>query len=611
MFKAIEKYRTPSQVVLGLIGFSFIGFGVLNFQTGANNQYLVKIGDQVITRHELDQAVQNTQATGDLANREQVFQSLVTRAYLMEGAKRLGVVVSDEQIKQMIVDTPQFHDANKQFNPELFKQFLESAHLSEAQFMQDERQRQTLMQMFAMFNQGVASDVQIDSLLNTMLAPRVLRNAILPPEAFASEVKTDDEALKKYYDANQKNYIVPQAVKFEFIRLSSQDLIEKQNVTEEEIQKALAENQSKTPAKRRISHILFNAPSTASADEKANAKVQAEKIAEQLKSDPTKFAELAKSHSQDTGSANKGGDLGEFTQNGSLGSKALEDTAFSLEKGAVSGVVESEFGYHIVQVTEIQTDDEAAKKEKVIQDLKERKAQQEANKLREELAQLTFDKPDELKSSADKTGLTVQTHSDWLSRNLAASQKIPQAVVDMLFSDDVFNKKRNSEPVNANGETWFVRAIETRNESTEPFEQIKERVKNDYVRSESVRLATEEGKKILADLQAGKNPPLNWSAPQEAMPEALKASVPPATYEAIMKAVPKNGKPAYTVVELMGVPHLLEVQTSSAITQNAQARTTAKQIFTQIQGDSLLRSYVDSLRSQIKTEQGAEKLSDD
>ncbi|MDK4539206.1 SurA N-terminal domain-containing protein, partial [Kingella kingae] len=109
MFHIIEKYRMPAQLLLGAIGISFIGFGLANFDISTDKNYIVRVGDQYITRDALEIAIRNSEQSGGVADRNQVFQILLNRAYLQEGAKRLGIVVSDAQIKQAVVDLSLIH----------------------------------------------------------------------------------------------------------------------------------------------------------------------------------------------------------------------------------------------------------------------------------------------------------------------------------------------------------------------------------------------------------------------------------------------------------------------------------------------------------------------
>ena len=214
MFHAIEKYRTLSQVLLGIIGVSFVGFGIASFEIVRDNRYIVKIGDQVINRAALDEAVRNSQASGGSASREEVFQTLVQRAYLMEGAKALGIAVSDTQIKQGIVDAPIFHDEQGKFSPERFQTYLQNNHLSESAFMQMERERLTLVSLLQMLNSNVVTSGQAERYIQTRMAERVIRTSVFNPENYAAQVKAGDAELQKYYDAHKSNYAVAPGVKY-------------------------------------------------------------------------------------------------------------------------------------------------------------------------------------------------------------------------------------------------------------------------------------------------------------------------------------------------------------------------------------------------------------
>ena len=254
MFHAIEKYRTLSQVLLGIIGVSFVGFGIASFEIVRDNRYIVKIGDQVINRAALDEAVRNSQASGGSASREEVFQTLVQRAYLMEGAKALGIAVSDTQIKQGIVDAPIFHDEQGKFSPERFQTYLQNNHLSESAFMQMERERLTLVSLLQMLNSNVTSSTQVERFIQTRMAERVIRTSVFNPENYAAQVKAGDAELQKYYDAHKSNYAFAPGVKYEYMVVSPKDLADKQTVSAEEVQAALKTAATNQKPTRRIAH---------------------------------------------------------------------------------------------------------------------------------------------------------------------------------------------------------------------------------------------------------------------------------------------------------------------------------------------------------------------
>ncbi|XXQ68715.1 SurA N-terminal domain-containing protein [Neisseriaceae bacterium B1] len=613
MFHAIEKFRTPAQILLGLIAVSFVGFGVAGFELSSNDNYIVKVGDEVITQQQLDEAMRNTQAAGGSSTRQAVFQTLLDQAYLLEGAKKLGIFVSDEQIKQSIVDNPQFHDANKKFDPALFQNFIQHNYGNEAAFMEQERRRLTLMSLFNSLAQSTAADSQAAMLINAQLAPRQARSVAIVPDAFADKVVADDAALQKYYDAHKADFVLPQAVKYEYVVLSPKLLADKETASDEEIKKAFDAQQQGATAKRHLAHILFNAPKSADEATRTKAKAEAEKVLAELKAQPDQFAALAKQYSQDSGSKDKGGDLGEFSQNGALGSKSLEDAAFALKEGEISGVVESDFGYHIVRASQIGGGDLASQKDALAAEIKQKKAQTAYNTLRENFSDAVFADSGSLKTAADKFGLTVQTQNEWQSKtDLAAKTEdttaVPQAVIDTLFSDEMLTKKHNSEGINVNGETWFVRATEVRPETTQALSEVKDKVKQAFIQAESVRLAKEQGEKWLADLRAGKTVNAAWSPVQTAMPQQLRNALPAEAFTQFMQAIPRDGKSAFVLLPTEPAPQLVEVVKIESLSDQPELVQQARQIAAQSNGNNLMEAYLQSLQTQIKTKQGSQTV---
>lgn len=603
MFAAIEKYRLPAQILLGAVAISFVGFGVAQFEIRPNQAFIVKIGDEIITRNALDNAVR--QANG--ASRETVLRDLMNRAYLQEGAKQLGLTVSETQIKQAIVDNPQFHDANGKFSESQFKTLLEHSGMSSEQFMAAMRDDLLMADLQEILSSHAITDAQTAQVLRAMMATRTIRNVGLNPQAFESQVKTDDAALKKFYDANQKSYTLPQAVKFEYVRFSPKSLAEKETLSDDEWQKALSEAQTPNGGslKRQIAHILIPF-----GNDKAQSKAQADKIATEAQAAPEKFADLAKQHSQDEDSKTQGGVIGELAANGSLVNEAFKKAAFDLKSGGVSDVVESEFGYHIIKADDVAGAkiDETAIRQAAL----EKKAQAAYGQLREKMADAAFADSGSLKKAADKLNLTIQTHSEWLSRDNAPAAKIPTAVVDALFSDDVFTKKHNSEAIVVNSETWFVRASETRAEKLESFDSVKEKVQQDWLRSESARLAKAQAKTILSDLQAGKNIQLAWSPAQDVSPQQMQGNLSPEAYRAVMATSPKNGKPAYVLIDNLGAPQIVEVQKIQEFnTQDEMGKMAKEVILPNSKGLAWREAYLDYLSKIIKTEQGHEKVDDE
>ncbi|NDE05608.1 MAG: peptidyl-prolyl cis-trans isomerase, partial [Flavobacteriia bacterium] len=157
---------------------------------------------------------------------------------------------------------------------------------------------------------------------------------------------------------------------------------------------------------RRASHILINADKTMPATERDKARSKALEILSTLKQSPDKFAELAKKFSQDTGSANKGGDLDFFARGAMV--KPFEEAAFALKKGEISEVVESEFGFHIIRVTDIKQPKQKTFEESRASlevDAKRQLAQRKFAEAAEQFTNLVYEQSDSLKPAAEKLKL--------------------------------------------------------------------------------------------------------------------------------------------------------------------------------------------------------------
>lgn len=609
MFASVEKYSGPAKVLLGLIALTFVGFGVSTV-AAPGSDFIVKVGDQKVSQNDVNQAMQNVQAEGSGESRDAVFQRLLQRAYLIQGAQDMGISVSQAQLKQIIVDDPSFHDAEGKFSQALLNQYLSQRHLSEDQFVAEIRQQFALQNMMNLVQNGtLVSDAQAAQLVNLMQAERTIRTITFSPQAFASQVKIDDKLLQDYYNSNKKDYVIPEAVKLEYVALNAQDLAAKQTVSEQELREAFEQESKSAQPKREIAHILFPVAQDADDAQRAQAKAEAEKVLAEVKAKPADFAALAKKYSKDPGSADNGGNLGYFAQDGGLG-KEFEDVAFSLPKGEISEVVQTAYGYHIITILDIQNQPVfEQEKARLEAELKQKRAAAEFNKAKEQLAEEAFNHPDGLAEVAKKTGLKLESPPDWLTKENGKAAGMPDDLLNVIFSEDVLQKKHNSEPVSVNENTvWVVRAKEVRAESTESFEKAKEAVRMDYLRTEASKLAETKAKQTLVDLNSGEKPKLDWPAVSQLTAEQARQSMPPEAYSQLMKARPAEGKPAYVLLEGLPAPVLMEVQAIKA-PENAEAQLPqARQILAQTDVNSVFDSLLGYLQKSIKQKQGAQKL---
>ncbi len=614
MFSTVEKFSGPARILLGVIALTFVGFGASSMATSSSD-YLVQIGEHKITAQAVRLALQSARANGDeKANEQSIFQALKERAYLLEGAKAMGIEVSIDKLKQKIVSVPAFQE-NGTFSQAKFDAYLKQAGISEDQFVKDEEESMILDNLVNLGRDGtVITDTQAKQLLELTQSARMVRSLTINPQAFAAQVKTDDAALKAFYEQHKADYVLPEAVKFQYAVLSLQDLAAKQTVSEDELKTAFEQSVNSKKPRRSVQHILI--PLGSSDAEKAANKALAEKVQAEAKADPAKFGSLAKQYSQDPATAANEGNLGLIQQGGGL-PKAFEDKAFSMQKGEISEVLATDYGYHIIKLNDIQEKGTLEQDRQALEaELKMKKAQQAFNKAKEELAAAAFNTPNSLEPVAQKLGLKITNITEWVSKQDAEKQvadhKLSADFVKALFSDEVMNKKHNSEPVTvSDSAAAVVRVSEVRPQSQQTFEQVQANVKTAYVSAEALKLAQDKAKQDLVDLQTGEKVDLPWSQPEKMTAAQATQALPPQAYQTWLKAKPEKDKPAYFLAEGLPAPVLVAVDSILPPENMENLIPQAKQELLRGETNSVFESLMTYLQTHIPQKQGSQKLQSD
>ena len=315
--------------------------------------------------------------------------------------------------------------------------------------------------------------------------------------------------VKAYYEKNAALFLIPEQVKAEYV-LFTPEMVEGQvSVTDAEITDFYNKNMARftTPEQRIASHILINAKKDAPAAEKTAARAKAEAILAQLRKNPAEFATIAKAQSQDPGSAELGGDLGAVEKGAFV--KPVEEAIYSLKQGEISGVVESEYGFHIITVTALKpvstkTADQA--KEEIAAELKKQKLSKKYSELAEAFGNTLYEQSDSLKPAAEKLKLQVQT-IDNLTRKpapaLAAAPYNNPKFLAALFSDDSLKNKRNTEAVQAGPNTLIAgRIVEFRPAAKRPLLEVDAVIRQRVSLEEAARLAVKAGEAKIAAAKA-------------------------------------------------------------------------------------------------------------
>jgi peptidyl-prolyl cis-trans isomerase D len=242
----------------------------------------------------------------------------------------------------------------------------------------------------------------------------------------------------------------------------------------------------------------------ASDADKQAAKMKAEQVLQQIKQSPGKFAALAKENSQDTLSAVKGGDLGMFGRGAMV--KPFEDSVFSLKVGEVSGLVQTDYGYHIIKLqavkpAKIQALSEV--KSLIAQRLKSQHAIDKFAELAEKFNNTVYEQSDSLKPAAELAKASVQ-HGVWLSKGQAPVGLWTEKVLQAVFSEDALKNKRNTAAVEVAPNTVLAaRVIEYKPASVRPLSEVSAGIQQRLEKQQAAELAVQQGRKLLEQLQRG------------------------------------------------------------------------------------------------------------
>jgi peptidyl-prolyl cis-trans isomerase D len=342
-----------------------------------------------------------------------------------------------------------------------------------------------------------------------LLEQREVRILTVRAEQYVSKVSVSDAQVGAFYDTHKSDFETPESVKVEYLVLSADSLAGQSTVSDADIMAFYEQNKGRygVEEQRRASHILI-APE---GGDKSAARKKAEGVLATVKANPNDFAKLAKEQSKDPGSAAQGGDLGFFGKGMMV--KPFEDAAFKLKVGETSDIVETDFGFHIIRLTEVKPAQARPLVEvrgEIEKDLRTQQAQKRYAEAAEQFTNLVYEQSDSLQPVADKLGLKVITQ-DNVTRNLPPSapnqpQLLNQRVVEALFAEDALKSRRNTQAIEVAPNTLVAaRVVDHRPAAVRPFEEVKTAIRQRLERDEAAKLARAAGEEKLAELRKQAN----------------------------------------------------------------------------------------------------------
>lgn len=626
MFDAVRNNKRIVQVFLGLIVLPFAFWGVESYINNAgNSDQVASVGDSKISRQQYQQAWQEQQdrlrtAMGPAYNpalmdspeaRLAVVNSLVNQRILLLEAGKQRLVASNELLRDVISKIPALQE-NGKFSSARYESALQAQGMTQAGFEARLRQDLTLQQLVgAVGETGIVSVSAAEAMLGIQLEERQVSEMRIMPGQFAEQARPTKEAVEKFYADNKAAFEIPEQLRAEYVQLSLDGLLSQIAVTAEEAKSWYDGHLDRyqQPEERRASHILIP-----SGGDGAKAKAKAEAVLKEVQQNPGNFAEIAKRESQDPGSASKGGDLGFFGRGMMV--KAFDDAVFAQKEGQLSGLVQSDFGFHIIKVTGIKPGKVKGFEEvrpEIEGELKRQAASRKFAEAAEAFTNTVYEQSDSLKPAAERFKLQIQ-QSAWISRNGGDAAGIlgNPKLLTSLFGDEALKNKRNTDAVEVAPSTLVAaRVVEYKPASLRPLESVKAKIEETLRLQEASVLAKKAGETHLAQLRASGEDKLSWSAAKGVSRMEGGSQLPPAGMQAIFKA--EVGKlPAYVGAEMPNGGYALYkiTKVSRPETLDQSKRKALQQQYTNLIAQEDLEAYLASLRTGYKVEINKAALED-
>ena len=593
-----------AKIIIGVMVAAMALFGIESLfgLFGSDPDEVASVNGQPIMRQQVELGVQRALRSGQVppeqerALRSDMLDQLITQELLSQYAEEGGFAVSEEQLDQLIVSLPEFHDQDGRFSAEVFRNRLAGAGYTPLSFREELRvdiQRQHLQQGLAFSDFSLPNEQE--RLAELQRQERSLRYVVLDGDDVEADVNISEDDLQAYYDAHQERYERPEQVRLEYVIVDRQAMAEGRDVDEEALRDAWREQNR--DADRQVSHIMITFGDERTRDE---AQERAETARQALNSGES-FADTALRYSDDTASAEEGGDLGVISR-GFFGD-SFDEAAFSLEEGDVSQPVELDNAFHIIQVTDIQGPTFEEQRDELAREVALSDVDDEFNQRVQQLIDESF-AADDLQSVAESIGLTLN-ESDWLARDDEVEGVLSEpGVMSAAFSNDVLEEGYNSEVIELDQDRRMVlRVAEQRDATLLPLDEVREEVEISVAAEQQQQALREEAQSLLSELQAGEELDINWLEANNVSRQADTTVPQTIVQEAFRMPRPDEGESVYHAVEL---PQGVAIVALDSVTDgeiDEQMETFVSQMAEQLRAQSVIQGLVDDLRSDADIEQ--------
>ena len=486
-------------IILGVICFVFVFFGVEAVVSGPGVNTVAVVGETSIEPIEVlraefnlvqfyrnaykDQFTQEVRESMKL--RDQALNGLIDRAVLVEQARELGLEISDDELRDVILGTPAFQRDGR-FDKEQYMRALRGSQRTPAEYEEAIRRDLAVQRLQQLVEDGASvSEQEARDHVLAQEETRTFEYVKFPTIEFEEHVDVDDEdGIEATYEENKTKYASPETVQTAMLVFTPEAYASQVAVSDEEVESIYDQfkgGKYTQPHEVSARHVLVKVDAGASDEDKAAAREKIEAVQKRL-ADGEDFAAVATEVSEDVGSAAKGGDLGYFGKGRMV--PPFEEAAFALEPGGTSDIVESPFGFHIIRVEDVREErmkpfDEV--RDEIVAELREKgggeKAKEAADAAFAELGKgKSFDEV------ATEQSLTIETPEPF-------AKNAPIAGVGRSFplTNAIFDLEPGSNTdVTSVENNWVIARLDEKIPSVvPPLEEVRSKVVEDFRRAKA------------------------------------------------------------------------------------------------------------------------------
>ncbi|MGB5331758.1 MAG: SurA N-terminal domain-containing protein [Woeseiaceae bacterium] len=493
--------------ILAVIGLSFVFVG-LNYSF-IGQSYAAKVDGVDIGVGQFENAYrEQLQANPQLAQlpeeyrqqlRSNILEQLIQQRVIDNYLDKAGYQIRDEDVTAMIQRAPEFQ-VNGKFDIETYRTLLAQAGYEPARFEAAQRQslrRQQLQR--AIRGSALVSPAQYRRFLNLAAEQRVVTLATIDADAVQSEVTVSDDMITAFYDDNPTLYQLPETADVEYVEISRNDIAATVSISEQDLQEYYESNTDRylQDEQRQARHILV----VFGDDEDAAETTARELLARAKAGEP--FADLAREYSADSGTANRGGDLGVLTRSQLPGE--LGGAIFAMAEGTIEGPVKTDFGYHVVRLDSILERGPLPLEQvrgELTAELQDQQAESRFRDLERELSDALFDATD-IRALATAIGTEVKT-AVGVTRQGGGDFGNNQAAINAIFDEPVLAGDLLSEIVELDANRTVVFAVTNHVAAQrQPLDAVREAIRATLKARQAESLMAEKAERMLAALAAG------------------------------------------------------------------------------------------------------------